>query len=145
MLTKNSFVRLLVSGGLLFTLAACQSTPTLTAPNLAGKNLMWQDGANEHCEIPPSIHFAADGRVSGDAGCNRLLGSYTQNGAQLDLSHLGSTKRMCGPKLMEVENAFLNHLSKTRYAIEQGDNVILLDENKKPLITLVPERLGACD
>ena len=68
--------------------AGCASTATTGSSaeplsgektaQLADRSFMWVDGASEDCELPPSIRFGADGRISGQAGCNRMLGSWKQ-------------------------------------------------------------------
>ena len=94
--------------------------------------------------VPPSIKFGADGKVSGNAGCNLLVGGWTLQGDKLDLSQLGSTRRMCGPELMKMEDAFLSNLGKTVYVETEGDKVRLLDAERKLVMTLVPEAPGVC-
>ena len=94
-------------------LTACTAVTSTQNADLAGRSLMWADGATEECEVPPSIKFGADGKVSGNAGCNLLVGGWTLQGDKLDLSQLGSTRRMCGPELMKMEDAFLSNLGKT--------------------------------
>lgn len=145
---KSCLLALLTSLGLL---AGCASTSPSTEPageaaQLAGRDLMWAAGANEHCEVPPAISFGDDGRISGDAGCNRLIGQLKQDGKAVDFSQLGSTMRMCGPKLMEVEKKFMDNLAATRFVVKSGDDEVkCFDANGKLVMTLVPERLGACN
>ena len=43
------------------------------------------------------ITFGADGRVSGTADCNRVLGSYQANATQLRFKGLATTKKACPP------------------------------------------------
>ena len=69
--------------------AGCASTATTGSSaeplsgekpaQLADRSFMWVDGASEDCELPPSIRFGADGRISGQAGCNRMLGSWKRS------------------------------------------------------------------
>ena len=54
-------------------LTACTAVTSTQNADLAGRSLMWADGATEECEVPPSIKFGADGKVSGNAGCNLSL------------------------------------------------------------------------
>ena len=49
-------------------LTACTAVTSTQNADLAGRSLMWADGATEECEVPPSIKFGADGKVSGNAG-----------------------------------------------------------------------------
>lgn len=125
-------------------LTACTAVTSTQNADLAGRSLMWADGATEECEVPPSIKFGADGKVSGNTGCNLLVGGWTLQGDKLDLSQLGSTRRMCGPELMKMEDAFLSNLGKTVYVETEGDKVRLLDAERKLVMTLVPEAPGVC-
>lgn len=126
-------------------LAACSTGGTDQTANLAGRSLMWADGITAECEVPPTIKFGADGKVSGNAGCNYLVGSWSMEGAKIDLSGLGSTRRMCGPAIMKMEDTFLQNLGKTVYATAEGDKVHFLDTEHKLVMTLVPEAPGACN
>lgn len=141
---KKKSLALIYGTLMAFTLSGCAAHSEWNAPKLAGQALMWADGASEDCEVPPSIEFGEDGSVSGDAGCNRILGKFVQNGVKIDLSRLGVTKRMCGPKLMKVEDAFLSKLAQARYCSQEGETVTFYGEDKKPVIRLVPERMGSC-
>ena len=129
-------------------LAACavtDGTPAGKAPELAGRSLMWAEGANEDCEVPPNIEFRADGSISGLAGCNRMVGSWALDGKKIDLSKLGATRRMCGPKIMAVEDAFFGKLGQTIYMTADGDKVLCWDKDGKLVMTLVPEAAGSCN
>jgi heat shock protein HslJ len=72
----------------------------------------------------PSMRLVADGRkVQGNAGCNRMMGSYELNGAALKFGPLMSTKMAC--PALDTEQAFLSALgSTTRYQID-GSNLTL--------------------
>ena len=126
-------------------LAACSTGGGADqSADLAGRSLMWADGITADCEVPPTIKFGADGKVSGNAGCNYLVGSWSMEGAKIDLSGLGSTRRMCGPAIMQMEDAFMQNLGKTVYATAEGDKVHFLDADHKLVMTLVPEIPGSC-
>ena len=132
-------------------LAGCAATggsnaPEGDAPELAGKTFMWSGGVSEECELPPTIAFSEDGRISGLAGCNRLLGRYTQEGVRLDLGEIGTTMKLCGPAFMKVEQDFLALLNQTAYATKSGEDAIdLWNEAGEKVVTLVPERAGRCE
>lgn len=113
-------------------------------PELAGRALMWADAASEDCEVPPEIEFGTNGKITGNTACNTLMGAYTQNGYQLDLSKAATTRRMCGPKLMEVEGKFLANLKATRQFKLDGEHVQLLDDKGQVVMTLVPLQPGSC-
>ena len=129
-------------------LAGCAAAPDATdasrAPVLADRAFMWAEGINEECEVPPTLRFDKEGRVSGTSGCNLLTGGVHLEGTKIDFSQMGSTRRMCSPKIMEIENAFFANLGRTVFAVADGENVQLLDTDAKLVMTLVPEKAGAC-
>lgn len=49
----------------------------------------------------------AEGRISGSAGCNRLMGSFTSDGRRLTVSQMAGTMMMCEPALMAQERRLL--------------------------------------
>ena len=70
----------------------------------------------------PSLKLvAAEGKVVGFSGCNRLFGAYSVDGPRLRLSPLGTTKMACIGPAMEVERRFLDALGRaTSYDISDG-------------------------
>jgi heat shock protein HslJ len=67
----------------------------------------------------PTLSFgAADGRASGNGGCNQFSGTYTQEGASLHFGPLVSTRRACVDEAGNAqETAYLRALeSVTRYS-----------------------------
>ena len=78
--------------------------------------------------IPTEVRFA-DGRVSGNAGCNRFNGTYDVASNALTFGPMASTRMMCSEKQMAQEAKFLALLSSTltkRYSVE--GNLILADD-----------------
>ena len=78
-----------------------------------------------------SAYFGADGRVSGNAGCNQYFAGYTVNGNAIEIGRAGTTTMLCPepPGVMEQETAFLQSLEMTAAYQIQGDTLILLDAN----------------
>lgn len=145
-MTSWKLAATLAAGSIL--LAGCAAPtadgPAGEVPVLEGKTLMWSEGANSECEIPPTISFTAD-RVSGNAGCNNFMGGYKLQGKKIELTNLASTMKMCGPAFMEAERKFTAALGAARYATAEGDIVTLWDEAMKPILKLEPEHPGHCD
>lgn len=115
---------------------------------LAGHGYMWADGVSEDCELPPSIAFDEKGAISGQAGCNRLLGQVRQDGLRVDFSNLGSTMKLCAPQFMKVERTFIDFLGRAAFvtastAVPGG--IDLWDKAGERIVTLVPEKAGKCD
>ena len=85
--------------------------------------------------------FDNNGRVSGSSGCNRYFAGYNFTGTTIFMSGTGSTKMACtGPGVMDQESRFLHLLSVTRSYTIEGDQLSLLDENGRPVLTF---RAGA--
>ncbi|MDZ5601390.1 META domain-containing protein [Pseudomonas sp. RP23018S] len=57
-----------------------------------------------------TLTLGADGRAYGNAGCNHWFAPYTLNGDALHFGHVGSTRKLCAPALMEQEGRFLKAL-----------------------------------
>ncbi|MCF7985629.1 MAG: META domain-containing protein [Thiohalocapsa sp.] len=82
-----------------------------------------------------------DGRFSGSAGCNRLMGGYSIDGGTLKMtSQMASTMMACDPPLMEQERAVVDAISRAaRYRID-GGRLEILDAGGEPLLTLAELR-----
>ncbi|MBT9523758.1 MAG: META domain-containing protein [Rhizobacter sp.] len=96
--------------------AALAASPAVPSGNAALRDTHWvlqaQEGeplASEPAQ--PAAHLvlhAASQRLSGFAGCNTLRGRYTQQGTQLALTALASTRKAC-PQ-MQQEQRFIELL-----------------------------------
>jgi heat shock protein HslJ len=64
-------------------------------------------------------------RIAGNAGCNRLMGSYTLNGEQLTFSQMATTRMACPD--MQREAALLKALGATQSWRIDGAQLELLD------------------
>ncbi|MET0192008.1 MAG: META domain-containing protein [Hyphomicrobiaceae bacterium] len=60
------------------------------------------------------IGFAADGRVTGSGGCNRLMGRADINDQGITFGTMATTRMACAPKVMEQERKLLDALAATR-------------------------------
>ena len=67
-----------------------------------------------------------DGRVSGNAGCNRLSGGYTQDGGKLTFTPIALTRMAC-PTGMDVESKFTAALGKVAGLKRTDTQLDLLD------------------
>ena len=107
------------------------------APNLVGTS--WHAESISGAPVSgngPHIAFSADGRVTGNAGCNSMFAGYETHGAAITISNVGSTRMACAPPIMTQEQAFLRALAgavrydiaadgKLRLSAESGQNVVL--------------------
>ncbi|MFX0576495.1 META domain-containing protein [Nocardia nepalensis] len=83
-------------------------------------------------EVKPTLTIAADGAVSGSAGCNRVTGhatpTPTANGPDVTFQ-IGTTKMACAPEIMEVEQAVLKALDGKTTATIDANTLILRNTN----------------
>lgn len=74
-----------------------------------------------------TLEFAADGRLSGAAGCNRFTGAYTSSGGSFKPGNVAATQKMCvSPDgVMDQEAAFLKALATAASARVDADRLEL--------------------
>ena len=87
-------------------------------------------------DAPVAMLRFEGGDISGSAGCNRLMGSYTLDGDKLSIGpNLASTMMACPPPLMAQEQAVTKALTQAMtYAL--GDKMLtLVDADGEPLLT----------
>jgi heat shock protein HslJ len=58
----------------------------------------------------PTMTFAADGTVSGSAGCNQYSGTFRTDGSSIRITDVASTMMMCAGEGAQVEGLFLKGL-----------------------------------
>ena len=92
--------------------AASKPPPT---PGAALGGTAWDltemGGTADFAHLVPTIEFAADGTVSGFAGCNTFSGPFRTDGGTLKLGPLATTKIACQPPASEVESMYLTALA----------------------------------
>jgi heat shock protein HslJ len=72
----------------------------------------------------PTLTISADGHVSGSAGCNRMTGTADISGSSVTF-HLGTTRMMCAPDVMHVEQQVLEALNGTTEATVDSDTLTI--------------------
>lgn len=81
-----------------------------------------------------SMTLGADGRAYGNAGCNHWFAPYTLDGQTITFGHVGKTRKMCAPALMEQEQRFLQALPGVqRWDISPIEQLRLWPAQGKPL------------
>jgi putative lipoprotein len=85
------------------------------------------------------IDIAADGRVTGSGGCNRISGKATVTGSRISFGPMISTKMACAPAIMDQESKFVAALGDARLwrIDEQRDKLILVDGKGLSILRLV--------
>ncbi|MET8800070.1 META domain-containing protein [Nocardia sp. NPDC004568] len=88
-------------------------------------------------QVRPSLTVADDDSLTGFAGCNRMTGRAVVTGtaAGADIAFTAATTRMmCGPEIMEVEQAVLAALDGTVQATVDADTLTLHNPNGHGLV-----------
>jgi heat shock protein HslJ len=83
--------------------------------------------------------FAADGTLSGSAGCNTYNATYVLDGASIAITAPAATSLACGEPggIMEQESAYLSLLPLVRQVQVVDGNLLLLDGNGQELLQYV--------
>ncbi|MEX3314123.1 serine hydrolase [Sulfitobacter sp. PS-8MA] len=98
------------------------------SPQLTGGEWVIEDigGKGVIDNSPASLSFMADGSLAGNASCNRLLGRYSREGAELNITNGGATMMLCPPALMEQEARLLDILPRIEsYTIDETGALLL--------------------
>jgi heat shock protein HslJ len=103
------------------------------APNSNGEVRARQIPQGENSN-PIQITFDANGeRVSGSTGCNRFTARITENARGFTLDQIVSTKMVCTPQRMELENEFLYELNDYRSIVRNGDQLLMIGADREVL------------
>ncbi len=75
--------------------------------------------------------FSTDGKLTGSAGCNNYMTSFTMDGTNLTVDPAASTRMACAEPegIMEQETAYLNALNRVVSYMIVDSQLTLLDEN----------------
>lgn len=139
---KKVFVSLCMAATLV-GLSSCASTKNAaTLSSLSGEWNIIEINGSAVVPAPnqefPFIGFdTKTGKVYGNSGCNRLMGSFDVNAkpGQIDLGALGSTRMMCPD--MTVEKNVLAALGQVKKYKQLGkENMALCGSSNRPLIVL---------
>lgn len=113
-----------------FEVAALGAAPAGASDRLAGSE--WgMEG-----EDKPFIQFGANGRVSGNSGCNRFTGAYeVAEDGSIKIGPLAATRMACPEPEMALEAKFLADLDSvrrferdgTRLSLRGGDGGVLME------------------
>lgn len=81
------------------------------------------------------MHFS-DGKISGSAGCNRYVGSYTSGAAdQLSFSKdIGITMMACVPPVADQENVYFRHMAAVAGFQITGNSLQLFDKGHQTVL-----------
>ena len=88
-----------------------------------------------------TMRMDGGGRIYGSAGCNRYMGHYELNGANLQVnSMLGATRMACAEeKVMAQEQAFLDLIQQTKDYEITPDGKLIVKANYGKAIVFAPD------
>lgn len=83
----------------------------------------------------PTLSWEADGRIHGQASCNRYFGEWSGTPQQLQLKSVGMTKMACFPDSVgQQETAFVQTLAQVRRLRMDGAQLVLEDNGGQALL-----------
>lgn len=139
---KKVFVSLCMAATLM-GMSSCASTKNVaTLSSLGGEWNIIEINGSAVVPAPnqefPFIGFdTKTGKVYGNSGCNRMMGSFDVNAkpGTIDMGALGSTRMACPD--MTVEKNVLSALGQVKkYKVLGENNMALYGSSKRPLIVL---------
>ena len=116
---------------------ALSGKPPVIAGSLEGE---WQSedlnggGPVAHSRLMFDPGDQGTSRLSGTAGCNRLMGGFQLNGEQLRFSRLASTQMACAPQVMGFERRVVQALAQVRRWSLDKSNLLLQDARGRTLL-----------
>ncbi len=97
-----------------------------------------ENGAIDSLKLP--LTFATDGTLHGEAGCNRVNGTFKLDGGTLKIGRLATTRRACAKAVMAQERRFLDTLRRAEGWKIESERLILTDAKGTTLMRLSPDR-----
>ena len=139
---KKVFVSICIAGAAL-AMSSCRSVEkAIPLSSINGEwNIIEVNGSKitpgESTPLPFIAFDTATGRVSGNSGCNRMMGSFDVNAkpGSLELTGMASTRMMCPD--MTTENNVLNAFAQVKGYKKAGkDKVFLCNSSNRPVVVL---------
>jgi len=107
-------ITLLLSSLFLF---ACGSHSTASTATISPTQLQHEwvlinvDGRMINTSINSTIKISTENKASGNLACNLFFGELIQQGNEVKITKMGSTRKMCGADTMQVESTISNVLN----------------------------------
>ena len=90
---------------------------------------------------PATLVFGGDGSLSGSTGCNRISGTYTQDGSSLSITLGPMTKRACAPGVAAQEAVILASLPRV-VSFTASPTLLLAGSDHTTLLNYDPSPTG---
>lgn len=78
-------------------------------------------------DVKVTAIFDAEGKLTGNAGCNTYNAPYTVDGASIKIGPPATTRMMCAQNIMTQETAYLNALTKAATFKIEGNKLTMRD------------------
>ena len=115
----------------LMTMHASSAAGPGTGPGgLAGSAWRVTEHKGQAVDVQPEwfVQFSEDGQFSGFAGCNRFFGDFKENGQEISIGPLASTRKFCSPTIMKGEAALMKTLQQARRFNRNKSRLLISDE-----------------
>lgn len=129
---------LLISGLCLNSCQISKKSTGSTHPPLKGTHwnvtTIYERPLSQDIDIQPFIIFDTNGRCHGNLGCNIFFGEYSVKKNKIELSYIGSTKKLC--QSMDTERAFAKALKNDIDSYVFKQDVLILYSGKREILQL---------
>ncbi len=75
-----------------------------------------------------TMDFSTQGKVTGTTGCNQYTASLAQNGADVSVTQIVTTRRACAPALNNQQQRFINALRDASTIAYQQDTWLTIQD-----------------
>ena len=94
---------------------------------------------NFHATVKLDFPENGQGRIIGDASCNRHFGTYVLEGHSIKINWIASTLMACTDLMMKQEQVFLSRLEQVTHLEHNGGTLILTNEFDDKSLTFKAE------
>ncbi len=117
--------------------SACAAPPNSAAPrevtaatpaaaaSMVGTRWKGADASVDERHLP-WLEFVAEGRLSGFTGCNLLHGAWANEGGQVRIGPIVTTKRACLGAEGDIERRVLAVLNREARVTREGDRLVFI-------------------
>ncbi len=127
--------RALAASCLLPVLAIALAAPAQAASGAPSGGRIVGDWTTSTDGVAQTVTFTRDGKVNGNAGCNRIVGGYSVDGSTIDIGQLATTLMYC-EGAMDAERALLKALEKSTAYTVKGAKLTLFGPKGKATVRL---------
>lgn len=128
-------IRRIAAVALVPTLVVLGAAPAMASSGAPSGGRITGDWKTSTDGVDQDVTFAKDGSVSGDAGCNRIIGKYTTSGSTIDVGPLGTTLMYC-EGAMDAERIFIKALEKSTSYTATKDRLTMFGPKGKVTLRL---------